>query len=165
MWDMFEEIEQAGERCGKAAANVKASVYNVFNTTDDISILIEALFAPGSGQALETLKPPAKEATEAFEYVRDRIVPRIDAIQSKDHLHKVAMEMITICGAMRNHREIRSHSLSLVTEHMKQMTQQMREGLELGRNPFRVGFMFNEIVGGIATGYFVLPKLSTSLHA
>jgi hypothetical protein len=160
MWEFFEEIERAAEACKKAAANVKDSCFNVFTEASSFPEFQDALDrADFLEQRLEAIKPLAQEAVHAVDLVHERIVPRIEAIQTIESVHKIALELIAIRAALNRSEKLQSGITKQLTEGMG------NQPPEQALRAFKVGLLLREVARGVAIGFLILPDLSRRLSA
>lgn len=159
MDQILDEIERAADRCKTAASSLKEAFFSVVGASDPsphIEAFFNALLAAGDPEKrVASLVQPAKEAVRAFEHVRERIVPRIDAMLQNEEDFGVRLKRASVRGATK-----RDELMGIRVKLLEQMSKQAKpSGHPSDLRMFAAVNSLAEVLYGCMLAVLVLPEL------
>jgi hypothetical protein len=174
MQEILDEIERTADRCKVASSSVKESFLRVLGAADPaeeiaalLVRLVESKYAAKDFDRLDRrarteaiqIEKPAREAIQVFDHVRERILPRLDAVLKSEKDFTVLLKQSSVRG-----RVSRDHSLEIKAKMLEMVTKQTQAG---GQNlDLRVLVVVNslsEVLYGSILAIVTLPDLGEDL--
>jgi hypothetical protein len=154
MLQTLDEIERAADMCHAAVAGMKETFLG--DSGREIQPLIDrVLGADDPFKELAKLEAPASEAVRAFNHVRERILPRLDALMKSEKDFDVRLKYASVRGHTQD------QSMQVKVAVLKAAAEQ--PGHALNPRMLSVMYRFSDAVYGCMLATITLPDLGDSL--